>query len=223
MIPSMYVDGREINLSDFGVQHVIKSYMAPTLSPVTIKTGGMLSPFYVRTDAEPHEIELRMWLQGNNKVDAMQKMLRLTQTMRHCEMVFPGEPGLHYICTLQFAQTEFSTPRRAILTLDLDCDILSNLQTVTITQNPQTITVSGAQKANINVEVTAVNALSGYQVNDLRITCAKGDIVYIDSENGLADLTKVDMIQFPQALGDYAVSVSNLTDATVKISYRARW
>ena len=76
---------------------------------------------------------------------------------------------------------------------------------------------------NINVEVTALNALTGYQVNDLKITCAKGETVYIDSENGLVDLTKVDMIQFPQAVGEYAVTVTNLTDATVKISYRARW
>lgn len=223
MIPSMYVDGREINLSDLGVQHVVKTYLSPTLSPVTIKTGGMLSPLYVRTDAEPHGIELRLWLQGSAKEDAMQKTLRLTQMLRHCELVFPGESGLHYICTLQSVQSGFSTPRRAILTLNLTCDILSSLQTVTITKKPQTITIPGAQKANINVEVAAVNALSGYQVNDMRITCAKGQTVYIDSENGLADLTKVDMIQFPQAVGDYVVTVTNLTDATVKISYRVRW
>lgn len=222
-MPSIYVNGQEINLSNFGVQHIVKSYIAPALSPVTVKTGGMLSPYYMRTEAEPHGIELRLWLQGDSKEDAMKKMLSLSQLMQHCDVVFPSEPSLHYISTLQYVQSEFLAPRRAILTLDLDCDILSNLQTVTISQTPQTITISGAQKANINVEVTALNALTGYQVNDLKITCAKGETVYIDSENGLVDLTKVDMIQFPQAVGEYAVTVTNLTDATVKISYRARW
>ena len=223
MIPCVYVEGRKIDLAGFGVQHLVKNYQFPEVSPVTIATGGMLSPLYVRTEAGQHGLELKLWLQGDSKGDTMKKTTRLAQVMQHCEIVFDAEPDLWYSCTLQSVQSESSTSRRMILILNMACDILSRVQTVTITQTPQIITIPGARKTNLNIEIKALNALTDYQINDMRVTCAKGDTLYIDSENGLADLTRIDLIQFPQAVGDYAVSVSNLTDAAVKISYRARW
>lgn len=221
MIKRMTLNNVPINLDKLGAKCKGKTVMGSEYTPITVKAQQSLVYKHIRTDREPYNMQLDFIIRRDSTQELWESILTLSN-IHACEIVFSNH-NFVYDCTLVQATPQLLNPQKALLSLVYRCEIYSPEETITISQNPQTVIIRGAQPTYINIEVTALENLTDFAVNDINIkSLANGETLTINSFDRIADMSVIDMTSFPQGLGPYQV-VTDITKAIVKLKYRARW
>lgn len=238
MIESFKVNGTNISLASLGAECKGKNLGLTGYEPVTYKVPHALTDTFIRTNTTRKVLTLDFIVKDNDFTVSEQTPQNIEESVfilshfHHCEIVLKNRNFI-YDCHLQSAASMFLNPHKALLTLTYACEIYSPERIITLGANPQTIQILGAQATWINLEVKALQNLTNFTVTSTSLqmkgintiiikSLALNATEIINSYDRIANMANVDMLTFPIALGALTVA-TDITKATVKVKYKARW
>lgn len=207
--------------AQYGIIASRRELQPPECNPVSFWVPGALAPNYVRHEPATHKLIERIVIRGASSSDADAKMIKLIEACKSCIATYSDQPGLTYSMILSSVTRDGAGGYLRVLTMEFAAIIYGNKVTESIANGTNTITITGAQRTDLQYTIVTTGAAT-VKLNDITVTASAAEIIVVAADN--CDLSKSDLVEFPQANpGNYEVIAIVPDAATVTLSYKPRW